>query len=283
MEEIFTTLAHPKRRHILLDLFYEREGTITHFKQDLKMKTGTLYHHLNILIQFGLVEQTKERSYKLTVKGIKAVQPLFTDKIDEFNNIKNDLYDPISLSKAMDFQQRSRIISIYSYVDSLLSVLFLKVNLFLAIVVIQYLALISSLGVVDLGLLGSHLFNTTDFLISILSLTITFCITLILIWLYPKFLNKSEPLTKELLLLVSLLYIPITIYGSLLTILYQLNLETLITSELLILFEFLTQLYWLFWIYIIFRRINGLDYTKALLGTFIINYGWLTVIIMFNL
>jgi DNA-binding transcriptional ArsR family regulator len=280
LEEIFTTLAHPKRRNILLDLFYEREGTITHFKQDLKLKTGTLYHHLNILTQFGLVEQTREKSYRLTNKGIEAIQPLFTDRIEEFNEIKNELYDPIKVA-AIPVKQPTTM-SMYFYIDSLLSILFLKVNMFLAIVVIQYLTLINFLGVTDLGLLGSHLFSATDFLISILSLTLTFTITLALIWVFPKLLGKSEPLTKELILLASLLYVPLTIYGSLIMIFYELNLETLITSEILVLFEFMTQLYWLFWIYIIFRRINGLDYIKALLGSFVINYSWLTIIMLFN-
>ncbi|OLS16546.1 MAG: hypothetical protein HeimC3_52920 [Candidatus Heimdallarchaeota archaeon LC_3] len=188
MDEIFTTLAHPKRRNILLDLFYEREGTVTHFKNDLKMKTGTLYHHLNILMQFGLVEQTEERSYRLTTKGIDAIQPLFTGKIDEFNEVKNEMYDLINPEQSLDTRKDARSDPIYTYVDSFLSILFLKVNLFLTIVVIQYLALISSLGVIDLGLIGSHLFTTTGLEISILSLTLTFSINIH---------NLSSPKTKK--------------------------------------------------------------------------------------
>ena len=280
MDEIFTTLAHPKRRNILLDLFYEREGTVTHFKKDLKMKTGTLYHHLNILMQFGLIEQTEERSYKLTTKGIFAIQPMFSDKIEEFKTLKTELYDPINTILESSQQEITKTKTVYSYVDSFLSILFLKVNVFLALVVIQYLALMSSLGTIDLGLLGSHLFITKEFLISVLSLTMTFILTLGFVWFYPKIVNKSEPLTKELILLVSLLFIPITVYGTLFTLLFELNLETFITGEILLLSEFFTQLYWLFWIYVIFRRINGLDYIKALLGTFIINYSWLTIILL---
>ena len=280
MDDIFTTLAHPKRRTLLLDLFYEREGTITHFKKDLKMKTATLYHHLNILLKNGLIEQTEARSYRLTPKGLNSIKPLFSDRPAEFDKMKNNLYGEILNQQNSPISNQNNMISIYKHIDSFLSFLFLKERFVLIAVIVQYLLLVFILEFMGLILVGNHLIISEDFLISLFVLIITIFLTFGMVWFYPRAVNKQEPFSMDLFLLSSLLFFPITIEGIFLYFLKVIGSVNLITEGLILVFDFLNQFFWLFWVYIIFRRINGMEYYQALLGTFIINYFWLTIALL---
>jgi Na+/H+-dicarboxylate symporter len=109
----------------------------------------------------------------------------------------------------------------------------------------------------------------------------TLIITFSLLWTYPKTLNRQEPVNKEFIMLGLISLIPISVSTFIIATMYTYGFQSLITTELLTIMEFTLQMFWLFWIYIIFRRINGLDYVKSLLGSFIVNYIWLTVILFF--
>ncbi len=282
MEELFSTLAHPKRRAILLDLFYEGEGTVKHFKQDYNLKTGTLYHHLNILKQYGLIEQNDQRGYKLTERGITFVEPLFKDDSKEYDEqkqtlqIKNGLANP---NNKIGKRQERINGSFYTYTDKVLTILFEKEKITLVILSILFVVMGTILSVNQLGLIGHHLIKTDSKEIAILTILTTLLLAFLLLVGYPKLMKKSEPITLEFFALGIILFVPTVVFATLLELLILLNQETLITKELIMLIEFLTQIYWVAWSYVIFRKINGLDYTKSLLGAFIVNYIWLTVIL----
>ena len=282
MDEIYTTLAHPKRRTILLDLFYEGEGTITHFKQEFNMKTGTLYHHLNILKKHGLVEQNHQRSYKLTTKGIEFIEPLFNEKKIDYPRIKNEVHYSL-INSNLDNKNKIKFpfknSTFYKITDKVLSILFLKSKTVFIINIFLFIVIVFSLSFLKLGLVGNHFFESNNGFLSIFSAIGTLLITILLLKIYPWLLKKEEPVNIEFIMLGMCIFIPIFISTSILSCLTIINQEHLITSFFVACIEFITQVFWLFWVYVIFRRINGLDYIKALLGSFIINYIWSSLIL----
>ena len=281
MDEIFSALSHPKRRAILLELFYEGESTVTHFKQDFKMKTGTLYHHLNILKKYDLIDQNDQKSYKLTSKGITFVEPLFADNSSEFNALKENF-----LNVDNELKTNERIVShdkykrttINTYSDKVMSFLFNHSKIILSLNLFLILLMILSLGIIQQGLLGHYLFSTEHIEISISSTLLTILVSLALLALYPRIMNKVEPVNIEFFMVGLLLFIPTFVFTSLIHFFFFINQKQLITQQLLLLMEFFSQIFWLIWIYVVFRKINGLDYLRSLLGSFIINYIWLTII-----
>lgn len=286
MEELFSTLAHPKRRAILLDLFYEGEGTVKHFKQDYNLKTGTLYHHLNILKNHGLIEQNDQRGYKLTERGINFVEPLFKDDSKEYDEqrqtlqIKNGL---ASTHKGLKNHQGSLNGSFYTYTDKLVTILFEKAKITLVVMSILFVLMGTILSMNQLGIIGHHYIEAGSKEIALLTVLLTLLLALILLAGYPKILKKAEPITLEFFALGIGLFIPTVIFATLLEILILMNQQTLITKEIMLVIEFITQMYWVGWSYVIFRKINGIDYIKSLLGAFIVNYIWLSVILVIAL
>ncbi|MHA1727430.1 MAG: hypothetical protein ACTSWY_01705 [Promethearchaeota archaeon] len=69
-KKFYNALDHEIRREILRMMGKNGCGTFTQFKKRIKVSTGTIYHHLNILRD--LISQNKNREYILTTLGIHA-------------------------------------------------------------------------------------------------------------------------------------------------------------------------------------------------------------------
>lgn len=75
--ELLEKLSHPLRQQILTLMERERRIGYKALKEECKVSTGTLYHHLKILK--GLIEQDNQKKYLLTEEGEKAVAYLYQD------------------------------------------------------------------------------------------------------------------------------------------------------------------------------------------------------------
>lgn len=73
-DQILKALNHDIRRKILLELFDQGWAGYSELVRVLKLKTGVFYHHIRLLEEAGLVDQSKEKTYEITPKGIQAIE-----------------------------------------------------------------------------------------------------------------------------------------------------------------------------------------------------------------
>lgn len=72
-EASIKALNHDIRRKILLELFEQGWAGYTELTRVLKLTTGVFYHHIRLLEEAELVEQSKAKIYEITPKGIQAI------------------------------------------------------------------------------------------------------------------------------------------------------------------------------------------------------------------
>ena len=59
-DDYYSIIGHPHRRCLLEFLEQNPVGTIKNFQEELKFRTGTLYHHLAFLKKKGRIYQNGE-------------------------------------------------------------------------------------------------------------------------------------------------------------------------------------------------------------------------------
>ncbi|OLS15040.1 MAG: hypothetical protein RBG13Loki_1358 [Promethearchaeota archaeon CR_4] len=69
-DQFYIALSHDIRRHIIKIIGRSSKSSFTEFKQSLKVSTGTLYHHLEVLKE--CVYQKSDKKYYLTKLGEHA-------------------------------------------------------------------------------------------------------------------------------------------------------------------------------------------------------------------
>lgn len=77
----YYALGHELRRKIIKIIGENKYSSFTQLKKELKVSTGTIYHHLDTLSQ--LIEQKNDKKYYLTELGLHAYDSLK----DNINNI----------------------------------------------------------------------------------------------------------------------------------------------------------------------------------------------------
>ncbi|MFX1533114.1 MAG: winged helix-turn-helix domain-containing protein [Promethearchaeota archaeon] len=288
--DIFTVFAHPHRRTLLEDLYYEGEGTIKHFRSDLKLKTGTLYHHLKILIETGLVEQTETKSYVLTETGVLAVRELLeknqivekpaSDAVNKVQPQKKgmlqygnpSLYLPLEKSKqktALNYKNGFRIF------DKSFEITYLNSKKVLVLDLLAMILLCWSLIELQIGISGCFIFYCPNPVLSIVSCLSSLLVLGAFIWIFPYFCSRSEPLSLEFAATIGCLFVPLSSILVLLNLLKASFVFESLKSPFVVLLEFGGQIFWILWIYMIFRRINAMDEKTSLIGSFMINYSFL--------
>jgi hypothetical protein len=91
-EKFYYALNHEIRREIIRIVGKDEESSFTQFKRTLKISTGTLYHHLDVLSD--ILTQNETRKYILTDRGKHAYNFLMKN----YDSLENNRSEPISLS-----------------------------------------------------------------------------------------------------------------------------------------------------------------------------------------
>jgi len=78
--EIHAAFSNPKRVELMLTLYPDKKLSFNELKEELKIPSGTLNYHLNLLENSGLIENLLERrsntisQYRLSEKGRKILE-----------------------------------------------------------------------------------------------------------------------------------------------------------------------------------------------------------------
>jgi hypothetical protein len=107
-ESFYYALSHEIRRNILRMIGESGKGSFTEFKRTLKVSTGTLYHHLDVLKD--LVVQDEKKKYILSTLGKHAYDFLIRN-YDSMESTKVEERKTLSefLNKAVNFAPRRMI------------------------------------------------------------------------------------------------------------------------------------------------------------------------------
>jgi DNA-binding transcriptional ArsR family regulator len=74
-ELVLKALNHSIRRRILFELYEKGWGGYTELTHWLKLKSGVFYHHMRILVEAGLVNQSiRDKTYEITSNGARAAE-----------------------------------------------------------------------------------------------------------------------------------------------------------------------------------------------------------------
>ncbi len=264
---LYSVLTHPHRRTIIKEIYLEREGSIKHFKESLQFKTGTLYHHLKILINANLIIQNEDRKYLLTPLGEKLVIELLEERDLPIESSTTEIHaetvNPIVIKKLTIFEK---------IINQVFDRIYLNSNILLPINVIAIVFLVLNLVELRLGILGCFMFQTSEPFGSSISLLFSLFAISLLIWLIPRLFEKSEPFSLEFMILTTSLYLPISIVTGILRIGKMVPLVTDIQTPLLAAFQLVTQLFWIIWIYLVIRNIFLVEKKSALIVSFLLNY-----------
>ncbi|MFX1260189.1 MAG: winged helix-turn-helix domain-containing protein [Promethearchaeota archaeon] len=108
-DSYYYALGHELRRNIIKIIGENKYSSFTNLKKELKVSTGTIYHHLDTLSQ--LIEQRKDKKYYLTEIGIYAYNSLKDniEIIEAPTTLDREFKSPIL--KALMFLTPKRFIS----------------------------------------------------------------------------------------------------------------------------------------------------------------------------
>lgn len=114
--KLLEQLSHPLRQKILI--LIEKEGNFglnyKKLKQNCKVATGTLYHHLRVLKGgLGLITQNSEKKYVLTQAGIEALDFIFQEKSNLSISIENNITPKITKIQLTDKKLKTSKLSLY--------------------------------------------------------------------------------------------------------------------------------------------------------------------------
>lgn len=74
-ELVLKALNHNIRRRILFELYDKGWAGYTELTTWLKLKSGVFYHHMRILVEAGLINQsTRDKTYEITPNGARAAE-----------------------------------------------------------------------------------------------------------------------------------------------------------------------------------------------------------------
>lgn len=236
-DDYYSIIGHPHRRKLLEFLHNSTIGTIKNFQEELNIRTGTLYHHLSFLKKKKLITQNSARGYILTDTGREIAREFLLFPSESNNNV-DDLTNIVSAKNKVD----DLLSTIIKPFDNILNYSFSHK------LAVAFISIISA-AIILLFLSGLHLG----------------------IFIY----QHDEPLTVELFISVGLLYVPISIGLFITMILLQFPIFNQFLYVTIILIELLSQIYWIILIYLLFRKIHGLEEKKSLIGSLIINYAFL--------
>ncbi|WP_455464408.1 ArsR/SmtB family transcription factor [Candidatus Hodarchaeum mangrovi] len=270
--ELYSVLAHPHRRTLIREIYYEGEGSIKHFRENLNFKIGTLYHHLKVLINSGLIQQTEAKKYILTTNGMKLIMEIFTEDILPPIISSNDQskHSFKTLKLPMRVTRLERLINnIFEIIyNNPIKLLFL--NLFSLCILLFFLMEL------QIGLVGCFIFKSNNNFSSAVSLIMSSIGVISIISIIPRIFRKSEPTSFEIVINGSSLFLPISLF---LSLIYFGRMTRLLSSDtiLLVVGQILLQLIWIIWIYMVFRKIYVVEKKSALISSFVINYSLLTL------
>lgn len=270
--ELYSVLAHPHRRTLIREIYYEGEGSIKHFRENLNFKIGTLYHHLKVLIDSGLVKQTETKKYILTTNGMKLIAEIFTEDIlspiISLNNQSEQSYKALELPM--------RITGLEGLINNIFEIIYNNPMKLLFLNLFSFCILLLILVELQIGLVGCFIFKSRNNFSSIVSLIMSLIGVIGIISIVPRIFRKSEPTSVEIVINGSSLFLPISVF---LLLIYIGRTTRLLPSEtvLLVVGQILFQLIWIIWIYMVFRKIYVVEKKSALISSFLINYFLLTL------
>ncbi|MHA1339523.1 MAG: hypothetical protein ACTSRZ_05200 [Promethearchaeota archaeon] len=274
-ENFYYALNHEIRRKIIRIIGEKGESSFTHFKKELKVSTGTLYHHLDVL--GDLITQNSKKKYILTSLGehafnflSKNYDSLEADKISAEKNIDK------KIKKIIDLTIPKKI---FNLIDK---------KPFIGILFTFIILLYGSL-MVSMGNLNSYyiffipnLEETNINLLFKLGLIVKFLAGIIAAALTSEFLcrflfNKPEN-TKKFLITYSINIYPILIYLSLYNLIqyfYQGFATNILNKVIMIFFQG-----WTIWLLSYsFIKFKFIKLERALITSLLIHYGAFSILL----
>jgi DNA-binding transcriptional ArsR family regulator len=178
-ELVLKALNHSIRRRILFELYEKGWGGYTELTHWLKLKSGVFYHHMRILVEAGLVNQSiRDKTYEITSNGARAAE-FFRSSLppSQPNPLLSwvGIYTPIS-----------KVVTRFPIVSLLIQLVLIISGLFLLTLSHQF------------GIAGFFLFTIDDRLLLIVySIISTFAgvLALFLFWVlngYARHVNKKR-------------------------------------------------------------------------------------------
>ncbi|MFX0025237.1 MAG: ArsR/SmtB family transcription factor [Candidatus Hermodarchaeota archaeon] len=275
----YYALGHDLRRRIIKIIGDNEFSSFTTLKKELKVSTGTIYHHLDALSQ--LIEQGKDKKYYLTELGQHAYDSL-QDNIETITDFsKKEFNSPIL--KSLMFLTPKKIIN-YEKGYKIYAVIF-------------------SIGLLTLGLILCNLTDLFPILLfftklfqsfqnSNISLQILFNIFFIINFLLYYFINelicrivyKKNENSIKFLLSFSLIFYPTIIYLAIHYLFKELDLLdysviTIMDNILMIIFQV-----WALWLLTYNLIVNKhLKVESALIISLLIHYGGFSIILALSI
>ncbi|MHA1885313.1 MAG: winged helix-turn-helix domain-containing protein [Promethearchaeota archaeon] len=266
-------MSHEIRRKIITIIGENEFTSFTQLKNELKVSTGTIYHHLETLS--GLIEQKEDKKYYLKDLGLYAYNSL-KDNIETINTPQREFKSPIlrkmmriTAKRFIVFNKRDRIITILLSIGIIvLGLILCNLSGFTSIL----------LFFVDLSSENTSLFYKT---LSNLSFMLNFFFFFIIIEGVTRFFYNKKENTINLLTSFGIIQFPMIIYLILhfvfetsgLIILSSIN---LVDNILMIVFQV-----WSLWLLSYSLSVKkGLKIESSLIFALLLHYSGFTIILL---
>ena len=278
-EKFYNSLNHEVRRKIIRMIGSQGEGSFTNFKKVLKVSTGTLYHHLDVLKE--LITQNSKRKYILTNLGKHAYNFLSKnyDTI-ESDNIEEQKFISASLKKFISLIPNE----ILHKVNDLTN----PIKVLISVGILSLFFILIFIGNINSSFIFFVPYNTSNTELEVIEkialglkfIVFTYIVVIISELLCRYLFNKTEN-TKNFVLIFPIALIPMLPYLFIYDMLFLFAptlVNTIFNKFIMIIFQI-----WTIWLitYIIIT-FKYLKLERALLITFVIHYGTFTVLLFFN-
>jgi hypothetical protein len=269
----YYALSHEIRRKIIKIIGDNKFTSFTYLKNDLKVSTGTIYHHLETLSD--LIEQKQDKKYYLKELGTYAYNSL-KDNIEtikapqrEFKSFFLNKLMLITSKRFINFNKKDRIYTILiSFGIIILGTIFCVLNDFTS-----FFLFYVEINTEDLDLFFQFLINLSFVLNFFAFFTIVETISRVF---YRKTENTLNLLTSFALIQFPMITYLIIHFIFKSTALTSLNVVTFIDQILMIIFQV-----WSLWLLSYSMSVKkGLKIENSLIISLLLHYGGFTLILL---
>ena len=272
----YSALGHDIRRQILRLIGSGENVGFSNIKNETKMSTGTIYHHLEVLSD--LIHQNLKKKYQLTELGEKAY--LFLTQNQGTGDLPQRLLPP-KFRKAIFLTPLSNLMTKSPKWARIFTFgLVITIGLLCALFEIPaYLFYFSSQPMPDLFINGNFWLIRFGIFLSVLA---GFGIITLLVEILVRFLYHRNIVGAKLLNVMGIPYLPILFYVSLIVGMKSLStLPSWLTILINILFISL-QIWAMILLASIISIIKEVNYERGLLIAIFINYGTFLILLVTN-